>query len=392
MDFDCTCGRAHKTDLPYHHINLVMIIRFLPILFLLFFATPATATSIFDRLSEVNPEVALPVILNMPIDSLMDQRAAAQHSSFSYYDDEGLLHNWSVKVSPRGKFRRFKCEHPPLKIDFARKDLLAAGLSGHDKYKLVTTCFHGPSSDRLVLKEYLAYRAYQLFTSASYRVRLLEITYRDANGGHPDRKATAFLIENTDELAEREGAKVVEVAVNLPADEYVPEAEATHALFQYLIGNTDWSNTLALNMKTLQRPDGGYLPVGYDFDFSGWVKTSYSVPRRQLGQHSVVQRVYLGFHQTDDVLSATAELFLDKQEALSTLIENSPLHRTDRRYLLRYAQQFYAVLKDLHDHNIMMIYLDLRGDESEIIPPGAMPEDFQEKPVKVTKKNIPPTP
>ena len=353
-----------------------MIFRSLFVLLFLFSAATVSATSIFDRLSDVQSDASLSVTLTLPVDSLLVQRPSVQHAAFGFYDQEGLLNNWSVKVSPRGKFRRHKCDHAPLKIDFAKKELRAAGLADHDKYKLVTACFHGTASDRLVRKEYLAYRAYQLFTPTSYRVRLLDVTYRDANGNHPDRKAAAFMIENTGELAARRMAERVHLATGLPAESFDPTAEATHALFQYLIGNTDWSNTLAQNMKTLKRRDGSLLPVGYDFDFSGWVKAPYSSPRKQLGQRSVVHRVYLGFHQPDDVLNATAELFLAKKEALVALIENAPVHRADRRYLLRYTARFYNGLKKIRDRDIMMIYQNLRGNERKLVPFEAMPEDF----------------
>jgi hypothetical protein len=339
-------------------------------------ARPVPAASIFDQLSESNNGEVLAVTLTLQIDSLHIKRASIQPATLSYSGADGVLQSWSVKVSPRGKYRLHKCEHAPLKLDFRKKDLRAANLADHDKYKLVTSCFHGTSANRLVQKEYLAYRAYQLFTPVSYRVRLLEVTYRDVNGNNPDRTAAAFLIENTKELAERQITQPVDKSLGLPAGDFDPTAEATHALFQYLIGNTDWSTTLAQNMKTLVRPDGAYLPVGYDFDFSGWVKTPYSVPRAQLGQRTVSQRVYLGFHQPDDVLSTVVQTFLDKKEALHQLIEEGPLARPDRRYLLRYTQTFYAELEDLQQHDIMMLYQNLRGREGYLIPAGAMPSDF----------------
>lgn len=350
--------------------------RFLPVPLLLLLATSLSATSIFDVLPVATEATPLEIVLTLPVDSLHVRRPGPQKASFSYTDIDGKPQDWKVKISPRGKFRRINCDYAPLKLDFDKDDLRAAGLADFDKYKLVTTCFHGTTSDRLIKKEYLAYRAYQLFTPASFRVRLLAITYRDAAGQHPDRKATAFLIENTGELAARQSTQRVENAVGLPAGEYDPAGEATHALFQYLIGNTDWSNTLALNMKTLKQPDGSLLPVGYDFDFSGWVNTSYSRPRHQLGQRFIGQRIYLGFHQHDSVLNATADKFLAQREALYQLIDEAPIARADRRYLLKYTKTFFEQLEELRAHNIMMIYQNLRGKERDLIPVGAMPVDF----------------
>jgi len=350
--------------------------RHLLVFLLLLLPTTLPATSIFDEISNTTAATPLEISLTLPVDSLHVRRPNPQKASFSYVDAGGKTMNWRVKISPRGKFRRHNCDHPPLKLDFDKDDLCAVGLADYDKYKLVTTCFHGTASDRLIKKEYLAYQAYQLFTPTSFRVRLLTITYRDANNQHADRKATAFLIENSRELADRQGVERVENPIGLPAKDYDPTAEATHALFQYLIGNTDWSNTLALNMKTLKHPDGSLLPVGYDFDFSGWVNTSYSRPRHQLGQRFIGQRVYLGFHQHDDVLTATADKFLAQKDALRKLIDEAPIARADRRYLLKYTKAFFSELEDLRAHDMMMLYQDLRGEEKGLIPAGAMPSDF----------------
>jgi hypothetical protein len=71
----------------------------------------------------------------------------------------------------------------------------------------VTPC-HDSRDDyqRYVYKEYLAYKAYQLFTPAAFRVRLVEITYEDLNDNYDTRTKIGFLIEDDENMAERNGA------------------------------------------------------------------------------------------------------------------------------------------------------------------------------------------
>ena len=72
----------------------------------------------------------------------------------------------------------------------------------------------------------------------------------------------------------------------------------TVALFEYMIGNTDWAVTVSHNTRlmlskddTLSKP---YV-VPYDFDYSGLVNTYYSIPDEKLEIETVTQRVYRGY-------------------------------------------------------------------------------------------------
>ncbi len=50
-------------------------------------------------------------------------------------------------------------------------------------------------------------------------------------------------------------------------------------VFQYLIGNTDWSGVEMHNMELFQTPAGVYATIPYDFDFSGIIDARYAEPR-----------------------------------------------------------------------------------------------------------------
>ena len=66
-------------------------------------------------------------------------------------------------------------------------------------------------------------------------------------------------------------------------------------LFEYLIGNLDFSFNGLHNTELLATTDGRVLPVAYDFDFSGAVNTSYAVPPPDYGVPNVRTRKFMGY-------------------------------------------------------------------------------------------------
>jgi hypothetical protein len=68
------------------------------------------------------------------------------------------------------------------------------------------------------------------------------------------------------------------------------------AVFQYLIGNTDWSVPFQHNIKLLA-PDSNTIPsvVPYDFDHAGIVEAPYAYPAEELQLKSVRDRRFRGY-------------------------------------------------------------------------------------------------
>ena len=352
-----------------NRIRFILLLLLLPLL--------AGATSIFDQLQRTEEFTATEVTLTVPVDSLLAKVATEQEAGIVFTDEQGVLHTYDLEVSVRGKFRRNRCSFVPLKLNFSKKDLKAAGLESFDKYKLVVPCFEGGAATDLIIKEYLAYRAYNLLTPASFRVQLLNLTYRDAAGDHADRTVTAFLIENTKEMAVRLGGEEVDEALGLAAAAYDAKAEISHALFQYLLGNGDWSLPLARNAKFVRMPEGQIVPVGYDFDFSGWVGAPYASPSSEIGQTSLYERVYLGYHQSDTLMRAVAGEFRGQRKAIISLINRSPLPELEREQLWRFTARFFAQVNRMANNGQLLFYDQLRGETAAIIPPGAEAESYR---------------
>ena len=346
---------------------------------LLLLSTTASAQSLFDLLHRDGPTDVVEAVLTLPLDSLDADFRGEQPATFRFTDDAGRSRSFGLDVSLRGRFRRGRCTTPPLKLDFGKGELRAAGLENHDKLKLVNTCFADTTATNLVLKEYLAYRAYALLSpEAHFRAQLLRLTFRDAAGRQPDRTGFAFVLEDTDEMAARAGGNEVEDSVGLAAERFVPELEVTHALFQYLIGNADWSIPLHRNLKIVGRPDGRLLPVAYDFDFSGWVGAPYASPSREQGQQSIYQRVYLGFGQPDRTLRQAMQDFRGRRRELLAMISSfNLLPQQDRQQLGRFVRRFYEETAAMGTNTGTLLYEQLRGSTAHVIPPGGQPHHYR---------------
>ncbi len=346
---------------------------------LLLLSGTLTAQSIFDLLYGPSATRAVKVELTVPLDSIDDHTPNELPGTVSFVDNEGNHQHLGVDVSLRGKFRRTRCSTPPLKLNFSKRELEGMGLSKHDKYKLVNSCYGDSTATDLLLKEYLAYRAYALLSpKAHFRAQLLELTLHDAAGNHPDRTEYAFLLEDPDEMAERFDGRELEDADGLDVTRYDGTAEATHALFQYLIGNADWSLALQRNVKIVELADGKLVPVAYDFDFSGWVGAPYASPSRETGQQSIYHRVYLGYHQGDRLLRNVSQDFRSNRRELLNLIDDFEiLNKRDRNILFRFVNLFYDSLAGMTSKTGILLYNQLRGETASVIPPGSKPQHFR---------------
>ena len=254
---------------------------------------------------------------------------------------------WSslAKSAPAGGTRRRTCDFPPLRIDFSKKDLRVRGWSDHDDLKLVTHCQTGKKGKEAVLREYLTYRMYEELADHALRAQLVEVTYRDT-GRNQKLVRYGMLLEDIDEMAARKNSVECEECFGLSAVAFQQDNLRTHAVFQYMIGNVDWSIAMSRNLKILKPLDGGlYTVVPYDFDFSGMVNVDYAIPDYGVGQTEVGQRVYLGADRSKHELQPTVALFKSKWQDLEQLIDNfSLLNRKARREMLRYLGAFYLAL------------------------------------------------
>ncbi len=314
---------------------------------IMFIQTANAQRSIFDVMSH---KEVLTVTLNADF-ALIDSARRTNDkvpAMLTFEDENGAIQSWEVKLKTRGNFRRMRCEMAPLKINFKKKELKAAGLAKFDDMKLVTHCVSGKSEAKTLLqKEYLAYKLYNQITHYSYRVQLLKINYVDVNTGKKT-KHWAFLIEDTAELSHRiEATAKVENSLSLPRDTFHDGLLKITSIFQYMIGNADWDLEVGRNVKYLIKNDR-VIPVPYDFDFSGLVNAPYAIPNPNFGIPTVKTRIFLGFKEDMKQLKSTLSYFKTKRlEILNTIDKFRVLDVNKREEIIYYIDSFYVTINQI---------------------------------------------
>ena len=251
-----------------------------------------------------------------------------------------------ISLTARGEFRRNNCYIPTMKLDFKNPGSTSK-LSSLKKLKLVCGCSTGQNDERLVLREFIIYKIYNLLTDMSFRVRMLRINYSDSKGKIKSYSQYAFLIEDMSDMAKRNSCKEVKAPAfhpNLTDKQQMNLVD----VFQYMIGNTDWSVPGFHNIK-LMRPRADSLAppyaIPYDFDFAGLVNASYATPHEELGITSVKERLYRGFPRNMTEIEATLKIFRDKREDIYKLVNNfETLDSRSRKDFLKYLDDFYDMI------------------------------------------------
>jgi len=295
-------------------------------------------------------EDILDLTLVMDVKTVTDDKSddpPYRPATLAYLDETGKNVSLNIGVKTRGHFRlhSLNCRVPPLRLNFKKKEVKNTVFAGQDKIKLVTHCKN--AFEPLVLQEYLAYKIYNLLTEKSFRVRLIRITYEDTQGKADPLTKYAFFIEHEDHLAKRNGGQIVE-EVTYHQQQTYPALTTLMAVFQYMIGNTDWVASQGQNVTFLYI-DGSTLPiiVPSDFDFSGFINAPYASPNPALDLKSVKERRFMGVCRTEEEFAAAFALFYRHKEAIYTLVRNlAPLEKKDADRSLAYFDAFYDAIDD----------------------------------------------
>ncbi len=169
----------------------------------------------------------------------------------TFYSGKGDSISKNVRIKNRGIFRLQFCAFSPMEIYF-KKPLYAYKDSGAiKKVKLATQCQQSDMFGDYVLKEYLAYRIFNLFTDTSFRVRLVRVDYIDNTKARKPRRQFGFFIEPVTVLAERINSEVLK-NISLTQRSVIPHLMLRLAIFNYMIGNYDWAVPNGHNVTILK--------------------------------------------------------------------------------------------------------------------------------------------
>lgn len=252
-----------------------------------------------------------------------------------------------IKLRARGEFRRKFCDMPPIMLNFDMDDSSKGGFRNINKIKMVTVCPDG--NEEYLLKEYLAYKLYNVLTENSYNVRLLKVSYINTSKEEKAFTDYAFVIEPVELLAKR--MESVEIkTTNLSQKNVKPAMMDRVAIFNYMIGNTDWSVPIAHNVQLFaqynsEQPELA-VPVPFDFDFSGLVNTHYAAPFQTLGLNSTRERRYLGMCRDKETFLKALEEFAAKKDEFYKVINNcSLLDNRSRDDMIFFLDGFFEELQ-----------------------------------------------
>ena len=262
----------------------------------------------------------------------------------------GTAETYPIRLSARGITRRTKavCSFPPLRVDFAQKPPASSLFAGQGRLKLVTHCQSSESFQQHLLLEYSAYRIFNLISPASFRVRLATVDYAEANG-RVTTSRWGFFIEDLDDAARRNGMRRAQVGDRIASNQLESRQAARMALFEYMIGNLDWSmragpqgEGCCHNGRLISPGPAPYLPLPYDFDYSGLVDAPYSVPPESVPVSNVKTRYYMGYCRFNSEVVAAAAEFRAKRPAIEAVFSQVPLTQRPRAKALAYISSFFA--------------------------------------------------
>jgi hypothetical protein len=290
----------------------------------------------------------LNIRLSGNIRELMNDRA--EHPQYhplrlSCKANDGNEISLSIEAKTRGHFRKTmgNCAYPPIQLRFSKSDTLSSSIfSKQNKLKLVMPC----RGDEYVIREWLVYKIYNLITPQSFKARLVRIELNDTKRKKITPPFYGFVLEEEQQMAKRNN----DVLVNKQTRPEQTDSAAflKMAVFEYLIGNTDWSVQYQ-NIKLIAKDSNAVpVPVPYDFDHAGIVNAPYALPAEELRMSSVRERRYRGYCITDrKKFDSTIASYNGMRTAIYSLYTDCPL--LDIKYVksaIFYFDEFYHTIND----------------------------------------------
>lgn len=281
-----------------------------------------------------------------------DSKAPYRPAKISYLAG-GKQIDVPVRIKPRGIWRKKTCDMPPIRLNFDKDSTHGTLFTKQNRLKLVVACKNNDDSEQYLLSEFQLYRVQNLLTPLSFRARLAQVIYVDAKKGDTLQKRYAFLGEEPEDAAKRLQGKPL-IVKNAKGDDLDEEARAMFGVFQYFIGNTDFSVT-ALHNVLLVRKDSVFdiaFPIARDFDWSGAVDARYAFPDYRLPIKHVTQRLMKGDCAPKETFESVFKIFRDKKDSIYALYHDSLAAGMKPDVVtktLRYFDDFYSEINNPGD-------------------------------------------
>lgn len=272
-------------------------------------------------------------------------------SELSYEQEDGTMASIETEVRARGNYRRSNCYYLPLWIKINKEASQGSIFQDDKKLKLVLPCLNSSKSNDDVLKEFLAYKIFELISPYHFDTKLLSIQLKEEKKGkNIDHGLMGIFIQDDKKTASINQGNLIKRHVH--PNNQDPLSSARNAMFQYLIGNTDYSIAYQHNEK-LFFIDDKIVPVPYDFDMSGLVNASYAVVsainNKPLPISKVTDRLYRGFDRDDEIIEQIRNEFLSYENDIYTLMDRYKSYFKYPKEFMEcknYIESFYKIIKD----------------------------------------------
>ena len=131
-------------------------------------------------------------------------------------------------------------------------------------------------------------------------------------------------------------------------DQCIEETVDVFTVFQFMIGNTDWSVKTGHNVKVISdSEDMVPVPIPYDFDYSGIINSHYAIPDPSLGIDNVRTRIFRGLCREPGKYEKIFDHFNEKKEELYEVYTKSDLlTEKEQKGFISYMGTFYKIIND----------------------------------------------
>ncbi len=272
-------------------------------------------------------------------------------TNLSYQEKDGPVKSIDAEIRARGNYRKLNCYYLPLRLKINEDVSQGTIFEGHKKLKIVMPCLNSSKSNDDVLKEFLAYKIYELLSPYHFDTKLISIQLiEERKSKKSEDDLMGIFIQDDKKTAAINHGKLIKRHIH--PNNQDPMSSARNAMFQYMIGNTDYSIAYQHNEK-LFYIDDKIVPIPYDFDMSGLVNASYAVVsainNKPLPITKVTDRLYRGFDRDDEILQQVRNEFLNHEQDIYVLMDRYQSYfRYPKEFTecKSYIEGFYKIIKN----------------------------------------------
>lgn len=273
-------------------------------------------------------------------------------TQLAYQNPDGEWDSLEVGLRARGNWRRKNCFLTPVKMKIKKSERKETAFDGNKELKVVLPCRNTDQGLDYVLKEYMAYKLYEVVSPYHFKTRRLRIDYSDVKGKKDkDYQLEGFVIEDISEVADRHNAKRLKRKVHPQQQD--DRTSILNDYFQFMIGNTDYSSAYQHNEKLIFVEGMNAIPVPYDFDMSGLVDANYAVVSQVQGEELAItdvrERLYRGFERSPALYEEVRQEYISKKPEFLEVVDglaSSFKSQGDFQDARSYILEFFDILED----------------------------------------------